>query len=71
MNHSGAFVGAWVSVRDGCTIDYNVCGDQVEVVLGGRRGFEMVFTEDGLRTMVATGSQALAEMRAANGGDDQ
>jgi hypothetical protein len=70
MNHNGAFVGAWVSVRDGCAIDYNVCGDQVEVVLGGRRGFEMVFTEDGLRAMVAKGSEALAEMRATGPDDD-
>lgn len=71
MNHSGAFIGAWVSVSDGCTVDYNVCGDEVEVVLGGRRGFEMMFTEDGLRTMVAKGSAALAEMRANRAIDDQ
>lgn len=64
MEHNGAAIGAWVSLHDDCTIDYDVCGPQVELCFGGRRGFEMVAGERGLENLIVTASDALTALRA-------
>lgn len=62
---TGVLMGAWASVGDRCTIEYDVCGDVAEFTLGGRRdGFELAVTEHGLENLVAKGAEALDRMRA-------
>lgn len=68
MKYNGTVLGAWVSLHDDCTIDYDVCGPEVELAFGGRHGFEMVTGEHGLEKLIATASDALTALRAEQAG---
>ncbi|MGH3621420.1 MAG: hypothetical protein ACRDQ5_06465 [Sciscionella sp.] len=60
----GVLVSAGVIVEDDCSIDYHLCGDQVEFELGGQHGFDLLITEEGLHKLITTASEALAELQA-------
>jgi hypothetical protein len=54
---------AWI---DRCSINYVVCGDEVEFQTGGdMNGFYLTATETGLENLVAKGTAALQALRAA------
>lgn len=60
---NGVDTGVWVEVDD-CPIRYAVCGDVVEMELGGRgSGVELVATEAGLANLLHNGTAALHELR--------
>lgn len=61
---NGVFMKGWISLRDNCPIDYNVCREVTEFRFGGYDGPELIATERGLETLIAQGTAALAEMRA-------
>lgn len=48
---------------DRCSIEYHWFGDEVEFRLGGISGFELHASEDGLRHLVAKGTEALASLK--------
>ncbi|MGP4020279.1 hypothetical protein [Saccharopolyspora sp. 5N708] len=57
-------VAAWVRIED-CSMEYAVFDDEVEFRVGGQLdGLDLVFTEQGLQTLVTHGERALRELRA-------
>lgn len=64
MYANGVIVNAGVNIEDGCAIDYHLCGEEVEFMLGGRHGVALVAAEAGLRRLVATASEALDALQA-------
>lgn len=67
---TGVFMKGWISLRDNCPIDYNVCTEVTEFRFGGYDGPELITTERGLETLITKGTAALAEMRARAGQPD-
>ncbi|SNR87116.1 hypothetical protein SAMN06265360_12612 [Haloechinothrix alba] len=63
MNGSEASVGAWAAIDGDCPIEYVVCRDEVEFRFGGRDGFELFVTEQGLRRLADISAEALTAMR--------
>lgn len=63
MYSSSIELTAGVYVDGDCSLDYHVCGDTVEFDWGGRRGLNVLITEDGLRNLIDTASDALTAMR--------
>ena len=61
---NGVYLKGWISLRDDCTIDYNVCTEVTEFRFGGYDGPEMIATERSLETLLTKGAEALAQMRA-------
>ncbi|SDO89892.1 hypothetical protein SAMN04487905_10168 [Actinopolyspora xinjiangensis] len=60
---NGVSMGTWIKVDDG-PIRYAVCGDVVEMELGGQgSGAELVTTEEGLSNLLREGTAALHELR--------
>ncbi|MEV0054447.1 hypothetical protein AB0H34_28575 [Saccharopolyspora shandongensis] len=55
---------AWI---DRCSINYTICGNEVEFRLGGDLdGFYLTTTETGLENLVAKTTAALNTLRAAH-----
>lgn len=66
----GVEVHAMVELGE-CGIEYRVCGDGVELHLGGYlHGLSVVATERGLENLVTTGAQALRELRTLPDDED-
>jgi hypothetical protein len=54
-----------------CDIEYRVCGDHIELQLGGMmHGLTVDASERGLENLVKTGAQALRDLRALPEGAD-
>ncbi len=57
-------VSAWIKIGDSTEIDYDVFADgQIEFSLGGRGGFDLVTTEQGLQHLLAHFGEALRAAR--------
>jgi hypothetical protein len=67
MSRSGVLISAWVEIQGGCDIEYTICGDTVEFILGGgTNGLQLDATERGLEKLIHVSSEALAKLRAAD-----
>lgn len=64
MWYSGVRVSAWAAIEGESPMAYSVCGDTVELALGGRDGLFVDCTERGLEKLIDTTSAALRELRA-------
>lgn len=57
-------VSAWIKIGDSTEIDYDVFADgQIELLIGGRGGFELVTTEQGLQNLLVHLEEALRAAR--------
>ena len=57
-------VSAWIKIGDSTEIDYDVFTDgQIEFSLGGRNGFDLVTTEQGLQHLLVHLEDALRTAR--------
>jgi hypothetical protein len=64
MSGIGLELGTWARIEDDCPIEYVALRHEVEMTVGGRQaGFDLVVTEGGLETLIATGQAALAALR--------
>lgn len=64
MYSSDVEVTAGVLVGDDYSIDYHLCGDEVEFDCGGKRGLNLLVSEGGLETLVTKATEALHALRA-------
>ena len=52
---SGVQVSAWIKIGESTGVEYDVFDDgQIELLVGGRGGFELVTTEQGLHNLSST-----------------
>lgn len=65
MSYSGVLVSAWVKIERECEMQYTVCGDTVELCMGGyNNGFQFDATEGGLERLIETSTDALRALRS-------
>jgi hypothetical protein len=65
---SGIQVDSYVKVDDGCPIEYQIAGDQVEFRLGGTYsdGVDLIFTDLALAIMAEKCAEALRRLNQAD-----
>jgi hypothetical protein len=71
MRDDAMSLGAWATVGDGCEIAYRIHEGEVELRFGGGDAFEFLLSEGALRTLVATGEQALQEVERGHQPENQ
>ncbi len=61
---SGVEVSAWIEIGASIDVEYDVFDDgQIELLVGGRGGFELVTTEQGLRNLLVHLEEVLRAAR--------
>ncbi|MCA1672858.1 MAG: hypothetical protein LC799_11880 [Actinobacteria bacterium] len=69
---SGVEVSAWIEIGASTHIEYDVFDDgQIELLVGGRGGFELVTTEQGLQNLLVHLEEVLHAARSAISRNDE
>ncbi|MGH3932351.1 MAG: hypothetical protein ACRDTF_20525 [Pseudonocardiaceae bacterium] len=64
FTHSGIAVEAWVKIEGNCPIKWEVVDDQAQFVIGPNSAtLSLIASEEGLKKLVTTASEALRAMR--------